>query len=393
MPVKLKVKEYHYVGQLLPKNIREYFVSNPGDYASSYDTVVLEVEEIEESPSGSVRDTMEHGVDPDPKELSTINVADLLGLVKGKYEKYIPKFSERDTDSVSNRSLLANAFEGIAKPEEREMVQKYKDKIDLINEEERKLRELNEQIKELSFAKGPRDKKISALRFDANQAANRINTYDKQLLRLEASQPLQDVLAREKKLAYKKAEQRGKEALAEYKAKAEKKQSELVERYRESREKVAERRQSSYVRSKIKAFKARLESSLLSPTDRCYVPIDLIKAMVEVCELIDTDTELYNTDGTVNKAQEKRNLTKEKLQNLKDEYEKLKTHSDPIYAGELDEMVYTYLTELRDNYAGNNLNEMSLDELTGMYEILRGIEETLQDARKLIGWGGCRECL
>lgn len=175
--------------------------------------------------------------------------------------------------------------------------------------------------------------------------------------------------------------------MEEYRVRAEKKQQETIRRHQESRKRSLDNRKSSALRAKIKAFKARLESSLLSPTDRRYVPIDLIKAMVEVCDLIDTDTELYNADGSINKAQEKRNLTKEKLQNLKDEYEKLKTHSDPIYAGEFDEMVYAYLTELRDNYAGKNLKEMKLDELAEMYEILRAIEETLQDARKLIGWG------
>ena len=298
------------------------------------------------------------------------------------------RFSERDTESVSNRSLLANALEGAAQNEiELNRLQEYKGKISLIEAEERKLGELTQKIRDLSFAKGPKDTKaIRDLQFEANQTANRISTYDKQLLRLEASKPLQDVLTREKKLAYKRAEQKGKEALAAYREKAAKTQRELLDRWQESRKKGIESRQSSYVRGRIKAFKERLESSLLKPTDRRYVPIDLIKAMVEVCGLIDTDTELYNADGSINKAQEKRNLTKEKLQNLKDEYEKLKTHSDPIYAGEFDKMVYAYLTELRDDYSGKNLREMSLDELTGMYEILVAIEETLRDARKLIGW-------
>ena len=296
-----------------------------------------------------------------------------------------PLYSERDTESVSNRSLLANVFEGVAQNDiEKKRLQEYKGKISLIESEERKLSELNEKIKELSFAKGPKDtKKIRDLQFEAKQTANRISTYDKQLLRLEASKPLQNVLEREKKMAYKRAEQKGKEALDAYKERAAKTQRELLDRYQNARE----QRKRSFVRSKIKSFKERLESSLLKPTDRRYVPIDLIKAMVEVCGLIDTDTELYNADGSINKAQEKRNLTKEKLQDLKDEYEKLKTHSDPIYAGEFDEMVYAYLTELRDNYSGKHLNEMSLDELNTMYEILRAIEETLQDARKLIGWG------
>ena len=146
-------------------------------------------------------------------------------------------YQDRVEDSVSNRSLLANAFEGMAQNDiERNKIQEYKSKISLINAEEKKLRELNAQIKELSFAKGPKDtKKLKELRFDANQAANRVNTYDKQLLRLEASQPLQDVLAREKKRAYAKAAQRGREALAEYKDKVEAQQKEIAEKWRKSR--------------------------------------------------------------------------------------------------------------------------------------------------------------
>lgn len=146
-------------------------------------------------------------------------------------------YQDRADESVSNRSLLANAFEGLAQNDiEKNKIQEYKGKIDLINAEEKKLSELNQQIKELSFAKGPRDtKKIRDLQFEAQQAANRINTYDKQLLRLEASKPLQDVLAREKKLAYKKAEQRGKEALDAYKERVAKTQRELLERWQENR--------------------------------------------------------------------------------------------------------------------------------------------------------------
>ena len=97
-PVKLKVKEYTYSGQELPKNIKEYFENSPQGYASSYDTVVLEVEEIEKSPIGSVKDANQNDSFLDPNGLSTISIADLLNLVKGDAEKYIPKFSLSDSD-------------------------------------------------------------------------------------------------------------------------------------------------------------------------------------------------------------------------------------------------------------------------------------------------------
>jgi hypothetical protein len=109
-PVKLKVKEYNYSGQELPKNIKEYFESSPHGYASSYDTVVLEVEEIEKSPTGSVKDMDQ--IDPflDPDGLSDISIADLLNLVKGGAEKYIPKFSlaEKDTYVPASDTIKYN---------------------------------------------------------------------------------------------------------------------------------------------------------------------------------------------------------------------------------------------------------------------------------------------
>lgn len=78
------------------------FHENPSEYASTYDTVVLEVEEIKEDTSGSVRDIAESDSAPGPNMSSNIKVADLLDLVKGNAKKYIPKpaekLSDRDTE-------------------------------------------------------------------------------------------------------------------------------------------------------------------------------------------------------------------------------------------------------------------------------------------------------
>ncbi len=117
LPVKLKVKEYRYLGQPIPKNIREYYNNLPKEYATSYDTVVLEVQEIEKSPLGSAKNMNQGDSFLGPNRLSTISVADLLELVKGDAQKYIPqksvgiKHSYKDTDASQytpeERALLA----------------------------------------------------------------------------------------------------------------------------------------------------------------------------------------------------------------------------------------------------------------------------------------------
>lgn len=296
-------------------------------------------------------------------------------------------------EDTSPRTLLANALESTATDDkERSKIAEYKASLEAMEAEEQKLRNLNAQIKELSFAKGKRDTaKLNALRDEKIKTTNRINIYDKQLLRLEAAKPLQKVLERERKRAYDRAKQKNKEAMAEYKKSVDEKFDAITQQYREQRkEAVANVRETSAkrdVRQKILNFKKRMEQRLLRPTDTQYVPAGLAKAMVEVCELINTDTNLYKADGSINKAQERRNLTKEKLGDLAAEYKKLAAHSDPAYQGEFDETFLAYLEQLRDDYAGKNLIDLTLDELRDMYDILRSIEETLQDAKKLIGWG------
>ena len=250
----------------------------------------------------------------------------------------------------------------------------------------------------------------------ASAARNRMSVLDKQITRasaevlsLEDKKVLKDVLRKSRKVIEQHERKASLNAIRaareETRARERKRADERIEALRqkkneriaevraEEREKASERVQnvregykSSRLREKIRAFKSKLEKNLLQPTERQYVPAGLTQAMIDVVSLIDIDTELINEDGTVNKAQERREQTKMKLSDLANEYERLKA-SDPVYAGEFDEAVHTYLKELRDNFSGRHLSEMTFDELTEMYEILRSIEETLQDARKLIGWG------
>lgn len=182
----------------------------------------------------------------------TISVAHLLDYVNKYFPDILPEsvlrhygyaerpkgelgenalYQDRPTESLSNRAILANALESTANSEaERELLAKYKDQIDEYNAEEQKLHDLRGQIKELSFAKGTRDtKRIKELQLEANMAANRINTYDRQLLNLESTKALKNVLEREKAMVRKRMEEKGREL----KTKAVQKKTESIYRKRE----------------------------------------------------------------------------------------------------------------------------------------------------------------
>ena len=270
-------------------------------------------------------------------------------------------------DAFSNRALLARALESVATNDaEREKLKQYKNRVDMLNRESFKLSKINEEIKELTFGKGEKNPaRLKELNEEKIKTSNRINLHDKKLLSLEATKSLKDVLDREKKKAYKAAAEKGREAL---------------HRNVEGRHKTAERHA-------IKALKDKFIKMMDHPTDKQYIPANLISAMVDVCQLIDTDTNLYKMDGSINKAQQKRNEQMDRLLKLRDEYAALGKNPDPMYSGEFDQDILEYLDELRQDYTGKSLDEMTLVELKEFRHILRAIDETLQDARKLIGWG------
>ena len=109
------------------------------------------------------------------RELKGIR-AEMRERIKGYFPSRDEKIrkSDRTGESISNRSLLANAFESMAQNDiEKQKIAEYKTKIETKKAEDRKLRDLKEQIKEMSFAKGPRDTaKLRSLREEAIKTAN-----------------------------------------------------------------------------------------------------------------------------------------------------------------------------------------------------------------------------
>ena len=316
-------------------------------------------------------------------------------------------YSDRDTESISNRSLLANAFEGVAQNDiEKNKIQEYKSKISLIEAEERKLQELNEKIKELSFSKGPRDTKaIRDLQFEAKQTSNRINTYDKQLLRLEASKPLQDVIAREKKVAYQRAEKKGKEALAAYKEKAAKTQRELLNKYQDARKTAVENREKTAMRHKVQNVVKELNDLLLNESKKRHVPDNLKKAVADALALVNMDTVgaeeraakyaaliAKETDPdkidaytvTMENILRQGDKMGQRLKELRDAYEEIQESDDPDIANAYDPVIAGALKELSGSIGNTSLRNMTIEQLSDVYDMYKMVLTRVRDANKTL---------
>ena len=331
------------------------------------------------------------------------SIADMLDYYESLYNGI--RYQDRAEESVSNRSLLANAFEGVAQNEiERNKIQEYKDKIGLVNAEEKKLRQLNEQIKELSFAKGPKDtKKIRELQFEATQTANRISTYDKILLRLEASKPLQDVLSREKEMVRKREKQKGKEALEAYREKTAKTQRELLEKWQESRKKGIDSRNRTVMRHKIKDVVNDLNQYLLNGTKDRHVPIGLQKAVAEALNAVNMDTvgaeeRIAKLNEELRKAKSPeaiREIVKridhvremgdrmdERLKKLKAAYDEFINSDDPLIANSHDEGMSAHMMKLIVRVGDTPLRDMTVDQLQDVYDVYKIVLATIRNANK-----------
>ena len=278
----------------------------------------------------------------------------------------------RKISAMASRQMLADAFEGMIQSEdERKLVDTYRQYLNATEDIEAPLVEVRKQIAEKVKAKAPAAE-IAALRKHAAAMQAALDANDAALLSMEAAKPLRALMDRASK-AY--AEER-----------LEKQRKALSEKYQESRHKASDRRKESELRGKISRFKKNLQSTLEGKRGKNFVPRSLFSAMVDVCELIDTDTDLYKKDGSLNKAQQRRDMTRDRLRNLRDQYENLKDSPDSLYKGEFDEYVLAFLKQLEQTANGKSLSELSLNELEEMYRILKAINGALNAAHELIGW-------
>lgn len=316
---------------------------------------------------------------------------DVAGAMRGKVKEIAKSeasmreslYSDRDTDSVSNRDILANAFMDVAQNDiERGKIAEYQQKIKALDEDERKLRDIRAQLHDLSFSAGPRDNaKIRELREKATKLANRIGIQDKQLLRLEASKPLMAVLEREKNLAYSRASQ---------------KWEDRIETARTGRSKTE-------MRHKIKKIVGELNNLLLHGTKDKHIMIGLQKATAEALSAINMDTvdaekRLAKIQAKIDKATdpaEKARLQQSyarveamgdnmatRLTALKNAYEEIKDSGDPLVANAYQPEIEERIKSLRKMVGDTPLRNMSMEQLEFTYDTYKMVLTTIRNANK-----------
>ena len=322
------------------------------------------------------------------------------------------RYSDRDPNAVSNRTLLAGALESVAQNDiEKTKLAQYKSKIELIESEQAKLEEIKAKANEIRFTKGRTSAETKHLRdldAEANQIANRISTYDKQLLNLESTKALKNVLEREKTMLRRRLEQKGKEALRAQKEQNAKTVREIMTRNTESRLKNIEGRHKTEMRNKIKDVVGKLNTLLLNPTKEQHVPIGLQLPVAEALDAINMDSmnaaervAYYNdliakssNPDEIEMLTKKRDFFeyrdanfKERITALKNAYAEFKESDDPLIRNAHNEAIEDLIKNTADAVGNKSLKDMSLAQLEAVHNMYKAILATVRNSNKLFKEG------
>lgn len=279
------------------------------------------------------------------------------------------RFSERDPDAMDTRTVLSNALLETAKTDlEKKFLQDYQSKIAAMNEEQNRLNEIRNDIRNMTFGKAPHTKEhLKSLKEEATRLANRIYIYDKQLLRIEAMNPMKAVIDREK-------------ARVQTRIRAE--QAAFMTDYKN---KVSSREYIARIEHEVKGLRDRL----MHPSAKTIIPESFAKPVSQFISAIDFGT--YYADGT--RRSGKANVTREQLRqrlealgnsidetSLENEYGQL--DFDPMMV----EWIKNTVQYLNDNFSADDtyvLRKMSAEELANLYKIVTSLRTAVNNSGKM----------
>ena len=148
------------------------------------------------------------------------------------------------------------------------------------------------------------------------------------------------------------------------------------------------RRSARELRERIERHVAKLSKAFRKPTDQKHIPYELHKAVGTMLEAINLES-VYTVDPETGRRKKggEGNPTKrtEAFRALREQYEAILNRPDDYnYVGVLDPNLMDNLAEvirMRDT----PLFEMSLDQLTTVWQTVKGVEASITSANKLLG--------
>ena len=389
--------------------------------------------DLAQAESDSERAFLQHQIDYLKKELDSIIMSgsevwsmDITpAMKKSVLEEGQAMYSERLPDSVSNRSLLANAFEGITMNSiEYSMIQEYKSHIKELNTLESQLYDLNQEIRKIRFGtEGARDTaRLTQLEDKAKRIAKEINRHDKRLLNLETAEPLRKVIERERKKEAQKTREHVKEIQQNKKVRAE--QAELRHKIRKAVRDLDKILNRGNKKQNVKEDMQNVVTKALKAADILFTDnygnydmlrngigtdlSDAEEALVNTCTRMLKDIDKMPSDGyeSFQARQEAENRLRTKMSKLNEvfarerkrlnnttvssilgelaeAYASLEKSEQSYVQGAYTEAVHNFLKNLQNEVGGTIVQDMTKNQLEHVYAAYQMVLNTVRNANKM----------
>lgn len=303
--------------------------------------------------------------------------------------------SERNVDYRSDRELLAEALESVAVTEkEKQTLARYKKQAERLDTLSDELKEVNAQIKKMSFAKGQRDTAALAnLKARKQLLENTLTREDRALLRLERSQMLKDVLEAERKKATKKAQEKADKRVADYRERIRREERQKSkERMADYKEKVSAEKYKEKIASKV----ASLTTYLLNPTTKKYIPDVVREPVAEFLSCIRFTSKRQLKGGEPTKKDER---FAKSLRALQEALEKVRNAQERNTAeglfGQYIDLPEGFIDKIKElareveaktehSPDGYEINSMTRDQLAELNDMLTALNKSLRDVNKFL---------
>ncbi|MCI5731199.1 MAG: hypothetical protein MR304_06625 [Eubacterium sp.] len=153
--------------------------------------------------------------------------------------------------------------------------------------------------------------------------------------------------------------------------------AELKMENRQYRSNLSEKRKQTEEKNKIRRLHARMRQMLIKPKEGMYVPQDLVRSVIDVCEAVN----LGAKEGTKLYAS---------LDEAKSCFDAMKSDPDYNFSSEYDEEVAYHLEQIKDKFRNAEKNndksiyDLSSQDLEEVYDAMNEVYQTIRRATKLI---------
>lgn len=152
-----------------------------------------------------------------------------------------------------------------------------------------------------------------------------------------------------------------------------KKIAEMKIENRQYRKNLSEQKKQTEAKNKIRRLHKQMRQMLMKPKEGMYVPQDLVRSVVDVCEAVNLGakegTQLYNA-----------------LDDARQYFEKMKNDPDYNFASEYDENIDYELQRIANRFKnnGNSIYDLSSADLDEVYDAMKMVYKTIRRATELI---------